>query len=410
MAQQALLQMSRHKLSTVVFGLIWTDKLPPTAVPSAWLTNPYDKAVEWLQRPNIKKEDISMVLDGTYLAEAFGAVQHMNGASEGIEWVKMLSRVWHREQTGKKLRHVADGLVMNEDVDVIEAYTELSEIINGDKETGLVQASTIDYSHYKPFMLSGCPYIDEIVGGIPTDGPIITYGPTGVGKSHWAASMVDYYLAQWANKNAAIYTLEMNAQHYLDREIHMYPRLKNNLSRLMVSSTVRTPEEMMAEVMTHNLDLVVLDDMDNMVTESSAAQYEHVYRIVKTIVRLKGIPFIVLAQPNRGGKMAGKFLTLYDVAWSGAAENSAALFIALQDVASTDYGWNDPTYPVTESRHFYMQFLKSRDGWPKQHGPGAIILEPSNTMWRGELLNGEKKLHPRRASSGAQGKPQAQQS
>lgn len=407
MAQQALLQMSRHKVSEIVFGLIWTDRLPPQAVRSDWLTNPFDKAVEYLQRPNVKKEDVSMVIDGTYLAEAFGAVQHLNGAGEGIEWVKMLSRIWHRERSGLKLRRVADGLVANDDVDIVDAYNELSTLVAGDRETGLVQASTVDYTTYKPFMPSGNDYIDKIIGGIPTDGPIITYGPTGIGKSHFAASIVDGFLDYYKDRSAAIYTLEMNHQHYLNREINMYPRLAKNLDRLLVSSTVRTPEELMSEVMTNRLDLVVLDDMDNMVTESSAAQYEHVYRIVKTIVRLKSIPFIVLAQPNRGGKTGGKFLTLYDVAWSGAAENSAAMFIALQDVASTDYGWNDPTYPVTETRHFYMQFLKSRDGWPAQMGPGAIILEPSSTMWRGQLFNNEYRLHRRMASSGAQGKANA---
>lgn len=403
-ASQALVNMSRHKLSEVVFGLIWREVLPPFCTRPEYLTNPYDQALEYMQRPNITKEDISMVLDQTYLAEAFSAAQHLNGAGEGIEWVKMLSRVWHREQSGKKLRHVADGLVSNSDVDLLDAYQEMATLISGDTETGLTKGDEIDYKSYKPFMPSGWEYLDTIIGGIPTDGPIITYGPTGIGKSHFAASLVDYFLAQYSERTAAIYTLEMNKEHYMAREINMYPRLEQNRSRMLVSSTVRTPEDLMAEVMTHRLDFVVLDDMDNMVTDSSAAQYEHVYRIVKTIVRLKGIPFLVLAQPNRAGKTAGKFLTLYDVAWSGAAENSAALFIALQDVASNDYGWSDPTYPVTETRHFYIQFLKSRDGWPAQMGPGAIILEPSQTMWRGQLFNNQYKLHRRNAASGPQGR------
>ena len=95
-------------------------------------------------------------------------------------------------------------------------------------------------------------------------------------------------------------------------------------------------EEVVAEVSALGVDAVGLDDMDNLVKSSDASEYENVYRRVKEMCRFLKIPVFVLAQPNRVAKQSTseRFLGRYDIAWSGSAENSAALQIALPATVS----------------------------------------------------------------------------
>ena len=82
---------------------------------------------------------------------------------------------------------------------------------------------------------------------------------------------------------------------------------------------------------------------------------------------------------------------MYDVAWSGAAENSAALQIALQKANTLDM--EDTQFATFDENKFYMIFWKSRDGWPVQQGPGSIILnENKDVMWGGSPVRDLWKL------------------
>lgn len=170
----------------------------------------------------------------------------------------------------------------------------------------------------------------------------------------------------------------------------MYKSMTEILDRLYVSGSVKDIEQLVGEVTTKRVDYVVIDDMDNLVKEQSASEYERVYNRVKQISRFLKIPVFVLGQPNRVAKLSGKFLGRYDIAWSGAAENSAALQIALQRANALDM--EDDTFATFDEEKWYMIFWKSRDGWPLQEGPGAIIMDKSNQMWRGSPVNGKMKL------------------
>ena len=52
----------------------------------------------------------------------------------------------------------------------------------------------------------------------------------------------------------------------------------------------------------------------------------------------------------------------------------------------------DEVFPTTDSDLDYMIFWKSRDGWPVFQGPGAIIFQPGNQMWKGKLYGDKMKL------------------
>lgn len=394
--------MDWHELSEIAFGLCLEGRVPVTAVKADYFDAPYDQGIKVLSKKGATREDVAKVLNSQVISDAHDAVHKWNGIGdkEGFDWIKALTDAARNKVLGKTLRKAASRLEENDEVDLLPIFGDLQSIVAG-ASSGLSLATTVDYSVYKPFCKSGNPHLDKILGGFPADGPIIVYGPTGVGKSHWAASTIDYLLHEHPQKTAAIYTLEMSAEHYLWRETNLYPSLKGVLDRLYVSGSVRNIEELVAEVSAKRVDYVVLDDMDNIVKSSDASEYESVYRRVKEVCRFIKIPFFVLCQPNREAKNAlargERFLNPYDVAWSGAAENSAALLIALQKANGMDM--SSEMFPTEEDTDmFYEIFWKSRDGWPGDHidmgqvGPGAIIHLPSKQMWRGNMYANRPKL------------------
>jgi hypothetical protein len=115
------------------------------------------------------------------------------------------------------------------------------------------------------------------------------------------------------------------------------------------------------------------------------------------------IPVIALCQPNREAKKAvdrkERFLSLYDAAWSGSAENKAALYISLQKMSADVYE-SPLEYITSEGEDLYYEiYQKSRDGWPAdydsingQRGPGAIIRTKGRQAWRGDPYSGKLKL------------------
>jgi hypothetical protein len=394
--------MNWEQLSEINFGLVLSGRYPATAYKPEYFSAPYDRGIEILQKSGATKEDVAKEVNSAYLSDASSAVHKFNGIGEyqNFDWVKALTGAKRNYELSRKLTKTVKKLADNDDVDLLPLYSDLGTIISSES-SGLAPASSIDYSNYKPFMKSGNPVMDKILGGIPTDGPIIVYGTTGVGKSHYLASCADYFLHQYPDKKFAIYTLEMSAEHYLAREVKMFPSLVEVLDRLYVSGSIRDIEELVSEITAQKFDCVGLDDMDNMVRNSDASEYERVYRRVKEVCRFLKIPFYVLCQPNREAKHAiergERFIGRYDVAWSGAAENSAALQVALQRVAS-ELDMESTTFPTADEELYYEIFWKSRDGWPSdydpegQSGPGAIIRTKGTSAWRGKVYGGAYRL------------------
>ena len=194
----------------------------------------------------------------------------------------------------------------------------------------------------------------------------------------------------------------------------MFPSLREVSDRLYVSGAVRDIDELVAEITTKKVNYVVLDDMDNIVRSQDPSEYERVYRRIKEVCRFMGIPFFVLAQPNRAAKMAistgERFPGLYDSAWSGASENSAALFLA--GVRANGLDMKSEQFATEDRTLLYLIAWKSRDGWPadydpkKFRGPGAIIMEDTPT-WIGKPYSGKWKLWSPDAGSKKIGKKES---
>ncbi len=396
--------MKWDELSEVNFGLVLENRVPASMYKVDWFCEPYRQGMEILMKQGATKEDVAKVISSSYISDAHDSVHKWNGIGdkENFDWSKALRVAAENYDRGRKLEKVGKKFKENEDVDILPIYAEIGSAIN--KESfGLKIASEVKYDEYKPFKPCGYAPIDKTLGGIPSDGPIIIYGLTGVGKSKLATAIINGLLHKYPEETAAVYTLEMNDQHWLWRSLNLFPDLEEVLPRLHISGQVRDIEELVAEVTSKKVNYVVLDDMDNLVKSSDASEYERIYRRVKEVCRFMGIPVFVLGQPNRAAKIAvgsgERFLGRYDVAWSGAAENSAALQLAIQHVKN-GLDVTSEEFPTSDSKELdYLIFWKSRDGWPGDYdeklavGPGAVIMEHSSN-WLGKPYGGRWRLWP----------------
>lgn len=393
--------MNWRELSEICYGLVQEGRHPATLYRPEMFVTPFDKAIEIFQKRGTK-EDVAQVISSSYMTDAADAVHRFNGLGEyqNFDWAKALNQAYLNDQRGKKFEKMGKMMKNNEDVDILPLFGELSSAIAQDSN-GLVLGSEVKYKTYKPFKKSGFAPIDNTLVGIPSDGPIVIYGLTGVGKSTLATAIINALLHQYPTETAAIYTLEMNKEHWLWRTTNLFPSIKEVLDRLFISGSVRDVEELVAEITAKRVNYVVIDDMDNLVKSSDASEYERIYRRVKEICRFMGIPVFVLGQPNRGAKISvasgDRFLGPFDVAWSGAAENSAALQIAIQVANGLDM--KSEEFPTEDYDMNYLIFWKSRDGWPADRdttgkamkGPGAVIMSRTPT-WDGKPYGGKWKI------------------
>jgi hypothetical protein len=258
--------MNWTELSEVNFGLVMEGRLPVSMYKPSWFTTPYDKGIEALMKQGATKEDVAKVLSSAYINDAHDAVKHWNGIgeTENFDWNKSLRIAYENFERGREFEKLGKKLKENEEVDILPLYGKLGAAI-AQESFGLRPASEIDYKTYKPFKPCGYAPIDNTLGGIPSDGPIIIYGLTGVGKSKFATAIINGLLHKYPEDTAAIYTLEMNEKHWLWRTMNLFPSMKDVLPRLHVSGSVKDIEELVAEVTAKKVNYVVLDDMDNMV-------------------------------------------------------------------------------------------------------------------------------------------------
>lgn len=366
---------SWRDLSETVAGLAMEGVIVGSLLNPEHFAPPFNLIARKLKTGGVREDCvIPGKIDTDMLNRMHNKVARFNGAGTMYDWTTMLETAYARYCLGDLYSRISYRLMNNEDVDLSEAHQKTREHMERKLGVGIRPASQVDWQTYRFFMPSGNEYIDRIFGGLPTDGPIVVFGDAGTGKSHWGAGIVADLLTQHPTKTAGVYSFEMSEEHWLKREISMFPHIQRILDRLYVSGQIHTPEQLVNEVNTHQFDILVIDDMENMVKGApDAGKYEEAYKIIKSICRFSKIPIIVLAQPNRGGKKSGMFLKKYDIAWAG--ENDAALMIALQNAGREQAGWTEsnPRYPMEDEIMQYQIFLKVRDEPIGFKGLGAIV-------------------------------------
>ncbi len=375
--------MDWKDVSTINAGLILTGKRSPLEYKDTDFFPPYDDMVAiYHKNPDAAKEDLVLKVHPDAIQAALYAAKNLNGMGEAADWPAVLRKQANLFRLGKQLRRAGEKLERGDDIDLLPISGEM-QALSESRQTGLIKAEDIDYESFVPLERSGWKVIDDIFGGTPKYGIQIVYGRTGVGKSFWLSKRVKEWLKLYKNKTAAIYTLEMPEDEYLQRSINMYPELNSYLDRLYISGMATRVEDIIAECTTTKIDFVGIDFVDHLVNDESPAGYSRIYKQLVRLGRLLRIPVTVLAQPNRAAMYNNdRFLRMHDIAWSSMAENSAWQLIALQKANELDM--EDETFPLFDEDHYYMINWKQRGGWPAQQGPGAIILESSKTLWEGE--------------------------
>ena len=408
--------MDARELSLSIIGRIADGRADPQQFTTNDFPAPYNQAIKIVKdHPEAigNKDAVDILLTQALtwddITEAHYQAGRLNGLGEDgvFDWRGSLVEATGKLSMIPELKRMLKMCEQNDPIDWTQLHNKTNQMIAGRRD-GPQAANTIDYKSYVAYTPSGIPWMDKVIGGIPTDGPIVVVAPQGSGKSYFQFYSICSWLLVNPDKTACIYTLEMPAKHYLSRSLEMYPQFLPLVEsgRLFISSSARSAEEIAAQTAIGKYGFIGVDDIVRVAKVANAERFEATYITLADISRLEGIPVQILAQPNREAKKSGKFIDIYDAAWSGAAENAAAMFMTLNKVFYADPTWQDERFVPVESENphkterLYVCFWKFRDNRPAelQQGLGAIRIEPDkNTgyyrqIWVGEALG--NKLWP----------------
>lgn len=405
-----------RELALSIIGRLADGRANPQEYPFESFPAPFNQAVKLIKaHPELvgKKDEIDILLGQalTYdeIVDAHYQAGRLNGLGEDgvFNWAGNMREATDKLTMIPELKRMLRSCEQNDPIDWSSLYAKVGSMIAG-KTSGAQPANDIDYSKYESYMKSGIGWMDNIIGGWPTDGVIVIVAPRGTGKSFFQFYTTCMWLLEHPDKTAVIYTLEMSSRHYLSRSLSMYPEFLPLVQsgRLYISGTVRNAEEVIAEVSTRKYGFVGIDDMSKLAKVTTPEKFEMAYSQLNEICRFNEIPVQILAQPNRDASKSKKFIDLTDAAWSSAAENSAAMYLTLNRLSYADPEWQDTRFVPVEKDNphktdrFYICFWKFRDNRPMdmQQGLGAIRIEPDSItgrykqIWKGEALG--NKLWP----------------
>lgn len=413
--------MDANELSATVIGLVLEGKLNALQVPKGSLVAPWNEVIERIKSDpealsDKKKADsiaAATLIDDDFRMAHQVACRHNGLGEEGVfGWVQAAKDATSLWNLSSVLERNAKKAKQNDKIDLTKLYQDVGDMLAG-RMDGAQPANLIDYKNYPMYQKSGVKWIDEIVGGWPSEGLGVILAPQKTGKSYFQFYTTCMWLLEHPDKTAVIYTLEMSSKKYLARSLEMYPQFTPLVEcanpRLFISGRVRNVEELIAEVTTKKYDWVGVDDMSKLVKVQETSIYEKVYAQLNDVCRMNEIFIQVLAQPNREAKKANKFIDTYDAAWSGAAENNCSVLISLNRISPLDTEFSDTRFvpPSKDNKHntprlyvCYWLFRDVRPAHAQQGDTGAIRLEPNkhtglyDQIWIGEPL--ENKFWPAR--------------
>lgn len=404
-----------YQLSRRNMGLILLNKKHPSSYLPDDFSPPFDEILDYmLDSPEWSPESVHQKFSCTdELQAATRDVKALNGAGDSVDWASELKieSYWHN--LGSDLERIGHSAKKGERPDLLPVVSKMRSVSVNEKG-GLQRADEVDWKSAKGLQKSGWKAIDTTFGGIPESGPLVVYGTTGTGKSFWTNQLLNKFLHYYKDKTAAAFSLEMSEKRYLKRGFEMYPSLEEVSDRLYVSGKARGIDEIVSDVSTtREVSIVVIDSIDYLVKQIDASNFERTWKSIVELGRLLEIPVVVTAQPNRVAKYnaMNRFIQKYDIAWSGAAEDSAEQLIGLQVVEGhnareMEFEKTDefPVFP-NEDKVYYMICWKQREGWPVLKGPGAVILKDSGEkLWEGEAHK-DKLWRPGEASRTVGGSP-----
>lgn len=177
----ATVALDHYGASEKAAGLVLVGKRSPFAYDPTVLAPPFDEIVRILQKKGATVEDVLHRVNDKFVQDAKHSVAHLNGMGDEKAYDDLLINAYMNYELGNEFERISKVLKRNDEADLLPLFGKLSSRIAG-QSTSLAPATKVDYKNYKPFMKSGYKPIDDIIGGIPSDGPIIAFGVQGVGK------------------------------------------------------------------------------------------------------------------------------------------------------------------------------------------------------------------------------------
>ena len=377
--------MDWYEQSQKAFGLILKGTIRHQSCPSNNFCPPFDKPVKFMEEnPEWAKEDIFLKFSPTSEWEnAMRSAQSLNGSATTVDWTRDLERMRIGYDAGGRLIKMGSDLQAGKEINILPAIADL-RLMEVEDEVGLVQSSKVDLANVKNLKPSGWREYDLAFGGMPVSGPLIIFAPTKTGKSFCASKFVKEYLDYYKEDTVGYFTLEMPKTRYLKRTFEMYPDMEEKVGdRLWITSRASTMKDIIAMTATRELDMIVIDGIAQTIHgEKSASKFDEAWSDIERLGRMLEIPIVVLAQPNRNSKFNAteRFLTMYDIEWSGAAENCAEQLVGLQYVREAS-DITKATYPVKDDTYYMIMFLQRDD--PRI---GAILFDEHVETPKGRRL------------------------
>lgn len=389
------MSMDWFQASQVNFGLILKGVRPSQAYSSNEFAPPFDEMLEFIKKKDDWcKEDLYSHFAPSELDGALHAIQSLNGSSKDVDWPAILresAAIW---EISDDLERVGRAGKKGKLPDVFPLVSKLKDFSNGEKQ-GLRKSLDVDWQSAKGLQPSGWDIIDNTIGGIAESGPIVVCAPTKTGKSFFTAKLAERFLNHYTDRRVAIFPLELTDKRYLKRSFEMYPDMlkPHEEGRIFTSSKTRTIEGIASDVGTMgDCGLIIVDGIDGLVKGSyETSKFAGAWSGIIELGVVLDIPIVVTAQPNRVEKYnsKSKFLDMYAIEWSGAAENGAEQLWVLQHVPYAN-DFDDERFPVFDDAYYIISWLQ-REGWMKQKGPGAVILKDHKydkngniRLWEGE--------------------------
>ena len=383
--------MDFKQISQINAGCIITGKKPVQAYSPQDFYPPFDDVVSYMQKhPDWTKEELYINFAPQELDQAIASVKSLNGSAESVDWRSNLLKLRTEFEVGMFLEKTGRNAQNGRGLDVLEVSTQLKSI-EMNESAGMMNAADIDLDSVVHLQPSGWREFDIAFGGMPVTGIMTMLGATGTGKSYWTAKFVDKYLSHYINNKVAIFCQEMPEDRYLKRSIDMYPTPRQHIKdrKITITRKARSIEKMISLISAEPPGLVIIDGMDTLYEgddgQASTAKAEAVWKKTIEMGVLLKVPIICTVQPNRAGKLAvddGKFINMYHIERTGAAENASEQVIGLQHLPrNASFNWVDQSYPVYDNA-YYMIGLKQRNNTKL----GALIIKDSETMWSGEPI------------------------
>ena len=377
--------LSWQDCSEIVCGKVIKGQYSINAVRPDIFFPPYCDIIKAIKTGTTEVEDLIEIIGLSPVQAALDSIRDINGLGDA-NWVSLLEKTYASYDAGQKLEKAGRKLQRGEEIDwaIIKQYEQRAlEGIGGD----FVPLSNVQGGEV-PFIETGWEALDTHLGGIPSVGLIVVGGNPGIGKTTFMLKLASKFAEKHANKNVAIFTLEMVLGEIAMRMREVEKLSANVESRILLNDYPVSPEEAINKAATiGDLGLICIDFADLMIKgDNSESAMAHIYRTLMLGAKQLHCPIVLIAQLI---KYTGGLPKPRHLRYTKLAEALAWMILMLYDPA-TDFQSEEKTnseLPILDNAAFILAW-KVRGGFRKHldEAPGAIQLN-----FRGDKGWGDKK-------------------